>query len=123
MTNREIDALVAEKVFGYTNIQLVENTPHNFFDFCCDGNGTTFIIPHYSTNIAEAWEIVRHMQKDGMCCFYLEFKLEVHDPMWEAGCKLFMGKHDEFITGLGNTPEEAICNCFLKAKGVEVCGE
>lgn len=55
--SRKIDALIAEHVMGL-NISK-ETGPYTYVDH--RHNGTQWDIPHYSTDIAAAWEVVEKM--------------------------------------------------------------
>ena len=63
---RELDALIAEKVMGLTRHDesyVAEGVGKVLRFVCGDGCGTCvllwgYVSPHYSTNIADAWEVV-----------------------------------------------------------------
>lgn len=66
---RDIDALVAEKVMGWTNVQRNAYTPYGR-DHCgnhpdgqggWDGHGR-MTIPRYSTDIKAVWEVAEHIK-------------------------------------------------------------
>jgi ABC-type glycerol-3-phosphate transport system substrate-binding protein len=102
MSDRELDKLVHLNVFKHT---LINNKPlENLY------------IPHYSTNIAAAWEVVQHMrQKDfeigifsnggGLNYFEAHFHLPNFSKQGRA---------------LGISAPAAICLAALKAVGVEL---
>lgn len=103
---RELDALVAEKVMGEDLSPL--GTLH--------GREIPYVPPHYSTDIAAAWQVMEHItaqKRDDFGWFDLRF---VNDR-WKA----------TFITGAyyeardhieAPTAPHAICLAALKAVGV-----
>lgn len=87
---RELDALVAEKVMGlevkpYEKLKG-SDIPEYFGTLwvpSADQNrGTPYQqwlpLPHYSTSIAAAWEVVEKLKDD-------DFHLEEHGTHWKAG--------------------------------------
>lgn len=62
MDNRKLDALIAEKVMGTKEFKVTE-----FFDkHNPENNSVTIHMPHYSTDIADAWKVVEKIQKQGI---------------------------------------------------------
>lgn len=56
---RELDKLVAEKVFGQT---VVEHKPFGRVDFATkNDDGSLTVVPRYSEHIASAWLVVERM--------------------------------------------------------------
>ena len=123
---RELDALVAEKVMGWvwmkevSTIFLFERTllPPLFESKVDHSGDDAFIImpeiPDYSTDIAEAWEVVEKLK-------HLAFNVHhrYNTGVWTAyftdGEELFACAED--ITGEAPL---AICLAALKAVGYEV---
>ena len=64
---RELDALVAERVMGWTRVVRARETLWQ-----SPKAGTWPIVasrlPHYSTDIAAAWQVVERMRADGWVC-------------------------------------------------------
>jgi hypothetical protein len=59
---RELDALVAEKVFNYSFEGLVERNRYWVSDKGYPMfNGQTVMVPFYSTDIAAAWQVVEKL--------------------------------------------------------------
>ena len=110
MTNRQIDALVAEKVMGW-----VESTHKDSMGYLAppdnpEGFYTDYDIPNYSTDISAAWEVMEKMK-------------EIYEPdiMY---LKLYNKWRADFgydATILNETAPMAICLAALKAKGIEFC--
>lgn len=114
MKDRELDALVAEKVMGWELIGIapsggrVVHSPRLWEKE----------LPHYSSDIAAAWQVVEKMEKDG----------------WESGCETSKGirrawfawdRRKRFSPKLPKFAEaeaipRAICLAALKAVGAEV---
>lgn len=109
MTDRELDALVAEKVFGWKEIA---ESPIN--GALCgskpDGeHGYKYEIPRYGSDIAAAWQVVEEMESCGK-------RVTIHRE----------GSGDDWAADFGhgyyaaaNEPARAICLAALKAIGVE----
>lgn len=111
---RDLDALVAEKIMGWTNMpappipeDMAGRTPD---DEIID-------LPRYSTDIAAAWTVVIKIKESHQVCLVLE-DYQFDGKYWEA---CFKGKFDE-STGkwtkldyaFADTPELAICRAALK---------
>lgn len=122
---RELDALVAEKVMGWkwceNDIGKESLQPPseeyaflspNHPVFWADEKGYTKIMPHYSTNIADAWKVVEKMREN----FWVQ--VDVGDIIL---CS--MGEYGfvcSTIQAEAETAPLAICLAALKAMGVEV---
>ncbi len=108
MSDRELDALVAEKVMGYTNVRplgdehgtLIAHSP----GACCDGHG----VPQFSTDIAAAWHVVEKMRERRI---HLELGSRI-DGSWLVS----FGN----LRAFDNSAPRAVCLAALKAVGVEV---
>ena len=145
MTDRELDALVAEKVMGarwfgtegadppslkvklprfMVYVLCLRGGEPNMPDWDVCGRPEIWNdsaldeIPHYSTDIKAAWEVVEKMRADG---FVGEFVQDVPDgasarfwdnPLFEAFTETKMPADD--------TLPLAICLAALRAKGVKV---
>lgn len=115
MTDREMDALVAEKVMG-----------HKYEEKClCDFPwcGSCAGYKAYSTDIAAAWEVVEKMRGVPGNSWWLSLHQisQVH-PIWVAaftfgGQSAGMAKR---FDGKDESSPRAICLAALKAVGVEV---
>jgi hypothetical protein len=111
MTTRERDALVAEKVMGWTRVRNMgdcdEFRKNDYWGF----NGVyTDRIPHYTTDISAAWQAadkfhIVELQKFGARNIYRCF---VYTDSNHNGA------------GVANTAPEAICKAVLTAVGVDV---
>lgn len=111
MSERERDALVAEKVFGWHKFVGAIN---------CEECGRLFLsnkhynadAPHYRTDISVAWTVVEKITEPPTT---LELSKE------ESGTK-FAIWFDKANLWAMNSREvsEAICEAALKAKGVEI---
>ena len=75
---RELDALIAEKVTGvvpcdewsrFNSYSESRDEPHEDHD--C--RSTSFWPPHYSTNIAAAWEVVEKLRVEGLRLRLVEY--------------------------------------------------
>ncbi len=107
--SREIDALIAEHVMGLdASVYPIRNgTVYS------DGK-TTFRIdeglPHYSTSIKDAWEVIEKVKHDGT------FSLDWYE---DEGWNVVQYIGNEIDTTIADTASLAICKAALKAKGVK----
>lgn len=100
---RELDALIAEKVFGLKTENygyfLVERVdPSNIKGIY----PIDYLIPEYSTSIGAAWEVVDKLQD-------YSFILQTLDRTWQARFGVHWGRSD--------TAPHAVCLAALKAVG------
>ena len=117
MTDRELDALVAEKVTGWKKITCLTggNQPHGEpdDDYNRDWpmNPHREPIPEYSTDLAAAWGVVGRIGGE----FYLRRTASGH---YEAIFYPTPGGVNRYCTA--ETTPRAICLAALRAVGVEV---
>jgi hypothetical protein len=111
---RELDALIAEKIMGYTDIENRAPDGGNSWwgnpPAPCE-HGTR--IPYYSTYMGDAWEVVEHMMEQG---YYINIFGPGHqgegDMHWTVNFwsgHYVAGKARELILPL------AICQAALEA--------
>jgi hypothetical protein len=111
---RELDALIAEKVMGLilerdctvqnvvTGVYLVSRNPFQVAE-----------IPHYSTSIADAWEVVEKLESDGFLpSMYSNEEWEVE---FNKNDGRFLQSADTVGFGRALTAAHAICLAALKA--------
>lgn len=62
---RDLDILIAEKIFGWTGELIVNCCPLDTLGWRLPGmpNGHHQHHPHYSTNIAAAWQVIETMRR------------------------------------------------------------
>lgn len=134
---REMDALLAEKVMGYTlsDLSLLAYPKYKLFDIeSGEFSGYVKEVPHYSTDIAAAWQVVEQVTKtqcDDTGSFYV-FKIVkkhhkwctyIKHPLW-SGIHSELGKNYEMHQAYADTAPLAICRCALKvAGGVKINGD
>jgi len=109
MTDRQLDALIAEKVMGWTDFVPKENSPQ--FDVTATPPKWDCMryqrVPDYSTSIAAAWEVVEKFPR---------FEIVGSENRWAV---LFDRESDiDYV--IDESVTKAICLAALKAKGVEV---
>lgn len=105
MVNRELDAIVAEKVMGIGNTFLSRcNDPGE--TAYLDDQGLYRLVPHYSTDIAAAWGVVERMRDDDW-----RVDLWVDEDGWWVRFTRFLQVGYE----CADTAPEAICRAALKA--------
>jgi len=127
--SRELDAEVAQKVMGWVWwVHAGERSMHPGQRFLAldDGSGwvTSTIsrpakgdepihgndsVPHYSTDISAAWEVVEHLRKDGWIVHIIASEC-VSECMLECG----PGVRGRFSSVDKSIPE-SICRASLKA--------
>jgi hypothetical protein len=104
---RELDALVAEKVMGVST-EIVERGLSYEESKCITVRAcSSRFLPHYSTNIAAAWEVVSEMADKG----YLY-------ALSPGVCNFCLLGTNTWTRGEGSAPH-AICLAALKAVGHE----
>lgn len=130
LSERERDALVAEKVMGWQSkpCDLEETggelTIYGSGDACCPRCGShehinsfehgTIPPPHYTTSMDAACTIPEYPTFFGanteIAC--------VPKSYWR--CHIDFHQRGEHYHGFGDTPAEAVCVAFLRAVGVEI---
>lgn len=122
MDLREIDALVAEKVMGKCYYRAEHKTfsgRYIYKDRHLNGwqkeeyvNGRykewEFYGPHYSTDIAAAWQVVEKLNKDD---FYMDYDINEYRCQFKKGRQMFER---------AETAPLAICKAALRTVGVEI---
>lgn len=115
---REMDARIAEKVMGRTNVRFTENNQGQRRELLSDDPKNLYawvIVPYYSTDIAAAWQVVKNMQSrkwivdinaswDGTCDCQINAD---NGEIWAV-----VGESDDVATA-----PLAICLAALKAVG------
>jgi hypothetical protein len=133
--NREIDALVAEHIFGWGEVTFnaeinaaTGRTPSRTGGM--DGRGFAWI-PRYSEDISAAWEVVERMKTD-------DWSFRFSNNAWANGqqsaafFKAVNAIGKDILAGdyvyednawvIADSAPLAICKAALKAKGVETEG-
>ena len=112
---RELDALVAEKVMGWTECKPMTIEPMDMFmaHGYPPGERQRKVCPPFSRGIAAAWEVVEKLERYRMVLFGPHDE----DPMWSArfyadGYRPFQ---DQRWDATANTAPYAICLAALKA--------
>ena len=121
MENRELDALVAEKVMGI-RVKAVP-IPAKFVSQETDGKPWGHV-EHYSTDIAAAWEVVEKMldQMEKPNCYEVGRTEPGSGKQHYAQFSYFhlTTKEYRYFTSKDKRVTRAICLAALKAVGVEV---
>lgn len=101
---RELDALVAEKVFG---------EPLHYYGY--DG------LPRYSADIAAAWFVVEKFRRgcNGMVAACVDLQVSDYPDVRDCFCKIYGPSTPESIASATEMPL-AICLAALKAVGYNV---
>lgn len=133
MTNREIDALVAEKIFGLKVINGYYFERRQSFP--PSENGVTLAVMQYedvpvkvkpySTSIADAWAVVEKIIKDqekingnpSFCIFYDQM-ISGWVAKFYINKKLFLSEKDPMDSL--KSSEMSICKAALRSVGVEI---
>ncbi len=114
---RKLDALVAERIFGYKSIEDLERSyispegDHIYKDFV--GAPESMKLPRFSTSIAAAWEVVEKLKGSFL------INTDHGTPAeWSVNWIVILG--DELpknVGAIGVTAPHAICLAALKAVG------
>ena len=116
---RSLDKEVHQEVFG---VPLVESVCENLAwvdeprPYTRKGKRSVHV-PHYSTSIEAAWEVVEKLCEHG-CTVFTEYTADEED-----GCALVdvdPETGEEVLHAVADTIPHAICLAALKACGVEV---
>ena len=117
MNLREIDRLVAEKVMGWEEVKendFIKRPDVDFIGkapdrFCEDAWS---ILPNYSTDISDAWEVVEQLREK-------ELYVDIDTFAEHYDVRVVSGPY-EVGHSLSETAPLAICLAALKAVGIEV---
>lgn len=117
MTNeqlRKIDALVAEHAMQY--VTAYTNPERSELFIVVDQAKSEFKeIPYYSTNISDAWEVVKAIQENQPASTFTLKQL--YDGMWMCSFSFYTSHLAEVHK---DTAELSICLAALKVKGIDV---
>jgi ABA sandwich protein len=111
---RELDALVAEKVFGWTRCTMAGHGPECSYWFDSDGNGHNQDL--FSDDIAAAWMVVEQLQKQD---YKTVIMANLTRPPLYTVTMASMSQEDVVVITAYTAPL-AICLAALKAVDVEV---
>ncbi len=126
--DRELDALIAEKVMGKKvcggpNNEKTRRVYYSPFGPDCwwseNETGEPEYIHAYSTDIAAAWEVVEKMERNGFFYSVSKGRIGAHgtnDKVWVS----FGKSGDNIIWSESGTAANAICLAALKALGVKI---
>ena len=112
---RHLDAQVAERVFGYVNVQWCGDSPGDpdwYGEDPAFGLGRGLRIKPYSTDWNAAAEVIEHLRDHGAG----ELRLESHGWRWVASFS-GTGQPGE----CGKTGPEAICRAALAIADARPC--
>lgn len=115
MKNREIDALIAEHVMGWTDIGFFtggnepKGCPNDDYNEDYPNNKHWEWVLNYSTDIAAAWEVVKKLVGE---CDSIEMSKVCGSSHFH--CYINNGE------GVDKSAPMAICKAALKEKGVEI---
>lgn len=115
---RELDALIAEKVMGWTWNEFTAWSPSGSRNAIQFKNDLSWL-PYYSTDIAAAWEVVEKIkQRSSIVVIHItnvsdadETEVEIYDK--EENMKIGRSK-DHTIFASGTSTPHAICLAALK---------
>ncbi len=105
---KELDALIAERVFGYEAISFMGG----YYSWR-DKTGAMVPDARFSTDIRDAWEVVEKMREDGWRCQLTTL------PATSLVCAEFNRyRWERWAFETASTMPLAICRAALKALGV-----
>ena len=102
---RELDALVAEKIFGFVDLGPLQFAGLRYQKPTTDGVVVLGRLPYYSTDIAAAWQVVEK--------YRCGFKLEFVDLYRRWYCEFTI--NENLQSALAETSPHAICRAALLA--------
>lgn len=107
---RELDALVAEKITGLIDI-AIRATSCDSTDLTHAFDGKYHLVPHYSTDIATAWEVVDKV----LSMPHTEFHLD-YDGEWNAQFRIDVtDRQYTDCYSYSKSAPHAICLAAIKA--------
>lgn len=109
---RELDILVAEKVMGWFWENEILVSPIGDEKRQQGGvyiNGIPHSLPNYSTNIADAWQVVKRMKRK-------KYKVEIIETPVKSFCSISDSNY-EIAESEAETVPHAICLAALDAMG------
>ena len=112
---RELDALIAEKVMGRVVTHPEQSSPGYLLEWSGDAYevGGARTLPSYSTDIADAWEVVAKLETGRP---HRQVRLSGYNvDEWFCDVALFLGEDRGTVWGEGNSAPLAICRAALKA--------
>ena len=117
---RELDALIAEKVMGHKcscGREDLNNraNPYGIKGFCLVHGSTDIVGGNYSTNIADAWEVVEKLvSTPGPNGDHHSVQVD-----YSGGAVVVIDENEDWqVSAIADTAPLAICLAALKAKGV-----
>lgn len=121
--SREIDVLIAEKIFNWewSNIRERKFLSPPLTDEISNWTGMwnekgiPHYLPHYSTNISDAWEIVEKMRKDNDYWFEL-----TTDKSFSLDYRCYFQLDDNEFEAIASTAPMSICLVALESVGVDI---
>lgn len=127
MTDRQLDAEIAEKVFGLTDVEFVKSGHRSrqkdgstFGMFVHDtlvhmGDSGQEVVPNYSTDIKCAWDVAEKLNAIG---YEFEFESDVTGMRKEHSARFYnSGLRHETEWSDSHTAPRAICLAALRALG------
>jgi hypothetical protein len=103
---RDLDALVAEKVMGFRWARPLKFTHEGIEQTgVAMTEDATYVLPHYSTDIAAAWQAVEKLLAQGFGVEILSDQGQWSVQFWN------LGRQTEY----GDSAQHAICLAALKA--------
>jgi hypothetical protein len=113
---RELDALVAERLFGFTVEKRGEFYRYYNEALCAEYGGRwTSPVPEYSTHIGAAWEVVERMLQLGWeydIGYSSDFDTPQHEVTFDKGT---FGASSQAVWDIAPTVQLAISRAALKA--------
>lgn len=131
---REMDALVAEKVMGWTDIQWQTFPGENGEEVKAFARGVSpigdlrVIVPNYSTDITAAWEAAEKIPLKYTEGYVSVTRTAAGNPQYLYDCVACNRIYDSggwaeperfSVVGHADTAPLAICRAALKAMGIE----
>lgn len=123
MENREIDALIAEKLFNWEWNKVNDDrqmlvppldNERRFWTGMWENNGIPHYLPRYSTNITDAWEIVEKLH----LTITPKWKVFKTNTSGTHGDTRWIGTTNNQVWSKHDSLPMAICKAALKSVGI-----
>jgi hypothetical protein len=116
---RELDVQVVEAL-GWTEVSIISGGRDGYVVSDVRGkmpDGRYGYAPHFSTDIAAAWELVEWMRREGWNITFQIRDAVISWPSFRISGYLVQPGGIKHISNEGHTAPEAICRAFLAAVG------
>jgi len=115
---RALDAIVAEKIHGWTDISISPTPYHP--SRARDTGGVLVDLPYYSTRIADAWYVAERVAHFPFAGYGARLVITLFDSGCVHAWFCMRDSDDVLFKGVAETAPLAICRAALKASEREL---